>query len=200
MTQAQSLTHRRTPTQAFCQALLRLQKWQVFGNFPDLPKFIVIGAPHTTNWDFYYMLLIKGVTGVDLRWVGKDTLFRWPVGKIMKWLGGIPVNRRSRNNFVDQMIDLFKQYDRLALAITPEGTRSKVHHWKTGFYHMAVGAQVPVVLVAIDYLTRTIEIGPSLIPTGDIENDFAVIRAFYAGKQGKYPEKQGTIQLRPEND
>lgn len=200
MNQAQAFTRRRTFSQVVSEGLLHLSRWRVLGHFPDLPKYIVVGAPHTTNWDFYYLLLVKGVTGVDLRWIGKDSLFRWPLGSLMKWSGGIPVNRRSRNNFVDQMVDLFSQYDSLALSLTPEGTRSKVNYWKTGFYHMAVGAQVPIVLVAIDYPSRTIEIGPLLIPSGDIECDFGIIRKFYDGKSGKYPAKQGAIQLRPDQD
>jgi 1-acyl-sn-glycerol-3-phosphate acyltransferase len=199
MNQAQSITRRRTPTQALCQALLRLQGWQIIGLLPDIPKYLVVAAPHTTNWDFFYALMLKGATGVNLQWVGKDSLFRWPVGVLMKWLGGIPVNRRSRNNFVDQMVELFQSSDHLALAIAPEGTRKKAHYWKTGFYHMATGAQVPIVLIAIDYATRTLEIGPSLLPSGDIDNDFEMIRKFYEGKQGKYPAKQGSVQLRPDD-
>jgi 1-acyl-sn-glycerol-3-phosphate acyltransferase len=200
MNQVQLLNSQRSPAQVISQALLRRQKWQLIGAFPDLPKFITVGAPHTTNWDFYYMLLIKVITGVDLRWVGKDSLFRWPFGGLMKRLGGIPVNRRSSNNFVDQMVELFKANNSLALAITPEGTRSKTHYWRTGFYRMAVGAQVPIVLVAIDYSTRTIEIRPAFTPSGDIEKDFDLIRDFYAGKSGKYPTQQGKIQLRLENE
>jgi 1-acyl-sn-glycerol-3-phosphate acyltransferase len=199
MNQAQSITRRRNPTQALCQALLRLQRWQIIGFLPDIPKYLVVAAPHTTNWDFFYALMLKGATGVNLQWVGKDSLFRWPVGVLMKWLGGIPVNRRSRNNFVDQMVELFQSSDHLALAIAPEGTRKKAHYWKTGFYHMATGAQVPIVLIAIDYATRTLEIGPSLLPSGDIANDFEMIRKFYEVKQGKYPAKQGTVQLRPDD-
>jgi 1-acyl-sn-glycerol-3-phosphate acyltransferase len=200
MNQTQLLTRQRTPTQAICQALLRLQRWQIIGLFPVPPKCIVVGAPHTTNWDFYYMLLLKGATGVDLRWIGKEALFRWPFGGFMKWLGGIPVNRRIRNQLVDQMVELFQNYDRLALAITPEGTRSKAHYWKTGFYHIAMGVQAPVVLVAIDYSSRSLEFGPLLVPSGDIEKDFEIIRKFYTGKQGKYPVQQGEIRLRPENE
>lgn len=200
MNQAHTLTRRRTPTQALCQALLRLQRWQIVGQFPDLPKYVVVGAPHTTNWDFFYSLLLKGATGVDLHWVGKDSLFRWPLGSLMKWLGGIPVNRRSRNNFVDQMVALFQRSDHLALAIAPEGTRRKAHYWKTGFYRMAEGANIPIVLIAINYDSRALEIGPLLFPSGDIEKDFEIIRKFYAGKRGKYPAKQSEVQLRSENE
>ncbi len=189
----------QTPGQYFGSAILRLCRWQIIGRFSDEPKFITIGAPHTTNWDFVMMLLLKIAVGVDMHWIGKDSLFHAPFGRIMKWSGGIPVNRRSRNNFVDQIVDLFNRRERLVIAITPEGTRSKANYWRTGFYYMALGANAPIQLVGIDYPSRTIEIGPLLMPSGDIEKDFGVIRKFYAEKNGKYPQKQGEILIKPED-
>jgi 1-acyl-sn-glycerol-3-phosphate acyltransferase len=188
-----------TPLQALSQAVLRLAGWRIIGSFPALPKYIIIGAPHTTNWDFFYMLLIKGRTGVNIHWLGKDSLFRRPFGGLMKWLGGIPVNRQLRKNLVDQIVDQFQSRQELKIAVTPEGTRSRSGHWKTGFYYMALGANVPIQLVSISYPTRILEIGPLLIPTGTIEMDFEVIRQFYKDKIGKYPEKQGEVRLSSED-
>lgn len=195
MNQVQTLNTRPTLTQIFTQAFCRLIRWRTIGAFPTLPKYLVIGAPHTSNWDFFYLLLIKGVTGVNLHWVGKDNLFRWPLGGLMRWLGGIPVDRRTRNNFVDQIIKLYEDNSQLVVGITPEGTRSKSTHWRSGFYYMALGAQVPIQLVGIDYKSRTLEIGPLITPSGDIEKDFVMIEKFYSGRIGKYPHKQGIVTL-----
>jgi len=195
MNEAQAIL-RPAPFQGFSQAILRLVGWQIIGRFPDEPKYIVIGAPHTSNLDFFFMLFLKGATSLDLHWIGKSSLFRKPLGTIMRKLGGIPVNRRSQNNFVAQIVQLFQSKDQMIIAISPEGTRSKAKYWRSGFYYMALGAQVPVVLVSIDYPSRSLEIGPMLQPSGDIESDFMVIRKFYSGKLGKYPKEQGEIQTR----
>jgi 1-acyl-sn-glycerol-3-phosphate acyltransferase len=133
--------------------------------------------------------------GLQFRWAAKDELFRWPLGVLLRWLGGIPVNRRLRTNFVQQIVDAFNQAETFAFAVTPEGTRAKANAWKTGFYHIAMGAGVPVALGYVDYRTRTLGIGPTLALTGDIHADFARIRAFYQDKQGRYPEKQGEIRI-----
>jgi 1-acyl-sn-glycerol-3-phosphate acyltransferase len=200
MNQVQTISSRLTPAQAISQSILRLVRWRIIGRFPDQKKYIVIGAPHTTNWDFVLTLLFKSASGVNLQWIGKDSLFRWPFGGLMKWLGGIPVNRKIRNNFVDQMVEKFQQREQLTLAISPEGTRRKSHYWKTGFYYMAAGAQVPIQLVAINYADRSIEIGPLLAPDQGIEKTFGLIRKFYHDKKGKYPELQGEIQFQPGSD
>ena len=191
----QAFTPSLTLVQALSQALLRLTRWRIYGSFPALPKYIIVGAPHTSNWDFFYMLLIKGRTGVNIHWLGKDSLFRWPFGGLMKWLGGIPVNRGTRKNLVDQIVDNFQSNQELMIAITPEGTRSKSSYWKTGFYYMALGANVPIQLVSISYPAHILEIGPLVTPTGDIERDFEVIKSYYSDKTGKYPEKQGEIRV-----
>lgn len=184
---------RQTTLQSICQQVLRFFNWKIVGRFANVAKSIVVGAPHTSNWDFFLMLLLKGATGEDLHWIGKDSLFRWPLGGLMKRLGGIPVNRRASSNFVDQMVEKFGEYERIKIAISPEGTRGKTKNWKTGFYYMAVGAKVPIQLVSIDYAIRTLEIGPLLWPTGELQQDFEAIRNFYTGKAGKHPKKQGEI-------
>lgn len=119
--------------------------------------------------------------------MGKDTIFSKPFGSLMKWFGGVPVDRSTSNNVVDQSIQMLKQHDNLVLTVPPSGTRSRVTHWKTGFYHIANGANVPIVLGFLDYRRRIGGLGPSIRTTGDIEADMAVISAFYADITGKYP-------------
>lgn len=178
--------------------ILRLLNWKLDVTLPTAPKYVVIGAPHTSNWDLIYTLLMVYATGLHLHWLGKDTLFRGPFDKFFRWLGGIPVNRRERTNFVQQMVDHFDSYTELVLAVSPEGTRSIAKYWKTGFYHIARCANVPIAMGYIDYATRTVGIGPSFVPGGDIQADFELIKAFYRGKVGKNPHLQGGIELRPE--
>jgi 1-acyl-sn-glycerol-3-phosphate acyltransferase len=134
--------------------------------------------------------------GLKLRWIGKDTLFRGLVGWLLRRLGGIPINRRSRENFVEQMVAAFHMNESLMIAILPEGTRRNAAYWKTGFYYIAWGARVPIVLGYADYSRRVVGVGPVFHPTGDIQADFETIRAFYTGITGKHPERQGAIQLR----
>jgi 1-acyl-sn-glycerol-3-phosphate acyltransferase len=178
--------------------ILTLVGWRVTGRPPTADKYLIIGAPHTSNWDLPLILLVMAALGVNLRWVGKDNLFRGPLGVIFRWLGGIPVNRRQSTNFTGQMIDLYHRHDRLALAIAPEGTRSQAGYWRSGFYTIAYGAQVPVACGFLDYATRTGGFGPTLWPSGDLQADFRRIRRFYTGIQGKYPQNQGQIVLQSE--
>ncbi len=186
-------------SQKLAEIVLRLISWQVDVTLPEARKYVVIGAPHTTGWDLFYLMLLKLSTGIDLKWIGKDTLFKWPLGIFMRWLGGIPVKRRSKNNFVEQIAEQFRQREELIIAIAPEGSRGKTAHWRTGFYYIALGADVPIALGFIDYPSRVVGIGPSLLPSGDIQADFAKIKAFYGGKTGRYPEKQGAIRLNIES-
>lgn len=184
-------------TGSLSRAILRLLGWRVEGNLPDTPKYVVIGAFHTTNWDFPLMLLLKSAIGLKVRWVGKHSLFRWPLGWLMRRLGGIPVDRRSPHNYVEQIVDAFRRRDELILVIAPEGTRKKTEYWKTGFYYIALGAGVPIALGFADYPRKVGGIGVSFMPTGDFEADLAQIRAFYADKRGLHTEKQGEIRIRP---
>lgn len=173
-----------------------MRAWRLEINLPISKKYVLLGAPHTSNWDLLYALLIQHSAGIKMHWIGKDDIFRWPIAGIMRWLGGIPVNRRSRNNFVQQVIDVFNRSKELVVAIAPEGTRSATGYWKSGFYHIAQGAGIPIALGFIDYRSRTLGIGPAIVPSGDIQVDFAAIREFYANKLGKRPEKQGEIRLK----
>ena len=182
--------------QTFSRANLRILGWRVEANLPEGKKYVLIGAPHTSNWDFIYMLLMRGAIDLRPHWAGKDTMFRWPVAGLWKELGGIPVDRRSRRNFVDQMVAAFLEHDEFILVIAPEGTRSKVGYWKSGFYYIALGAGVPIVLGFLDFARKVGGLGPAVVPTGDIRADFVAIREFYADKAGKYPREQGEIKLR----
>jgi 1-acyl-sn-glycerol-3-phosphate acyltransferase len=192
------LPSNHTLAQFIANIILKLIGWQVVGVFPDIPKFILVGAPHTSNWDFPLTLLLMYATGVRFNWIGKDSLFHPPFDKLFRRLGGIPVWRDRRSNFVSQIVEAFDRSKRLIIAIAPEGTRSKIAYWKTGFYYMALGAKVPLVLGFIDYGRRQVGVGPSFLPSGDIQADFCRLRDFYADKTGLYPEKQGTIEIRPE--
>ena len=175
------------------QRILALFGWRLTGAVPDIPKYVIIGAPHTSNWDFVLALLMALSFKLKINFMMKDEMFRPPFGWFFKALGGIPINRRSSNRVVDQMIERFKERERLALVITPEGTRARVPAWKTGFYHIAHGAGVPIVTGFADYERKVCGIGPVVVPTGDIEADMEKLRAFYGGIRGRHPEQFGAI-------
>jgi 1-acyl-sn-glycerol-3-phosphate acyltransferase len=170
--------------QPLASVLMRLSGWRLAGPVPTLKRYVLIAAPHTSNWDFVLMLLAVLKAGIDLRWMGKHSLFRPPFGALMRWLGGIAIDRRKANNVVSQMVDQFAQCDELILLITPEGTRSQVERWKTGFYQIAHGANVPIVLGYVDGERREIGFGEVFMPGGDLEADLAKIQARYAGLRG----------------
>ncbi len=163
-------------------------------------KYIIIGAPHTSNWDFPLAILALYAMGLRFSWVGKHTLFRFPFGFIFRALGGIPVDRHIRQSFIAKMIDLFAASDDFILAIAPEGTRAKTAYWKTGFHAIAQEASVPIALGYLDYKLKLIGVGATLHPSWSIEEDFRILQGFYAGKTGKYQENQGPVQLRPKKD
>ena len=151
------------------------------------PKAVVIAYPHTSNWDFLYTMLGKSTLGLGAHWVAKDTLFRWPIGIIMRGLGGIPVNRRQRTGFVEQMAGEFARHQDFMLAVAPEGTRSLTPGWKTGFYRIAMAAQVPVALACIDYGRREVGVLCYFELSGDMATDIARIAEIYEGRQGYRP-------------
>ncbi len=173
----------------FSILFLKIAGWRIEGRLPDIPKFVLVGAPHTSNWDFLYGLFIIFIFKTKIYWLGKEALFRMPFKWFFKWLGGIPVDRSKSSNIVAHSIQQFNQNDKLILTIAPAGTRKRVKKWKTGFYHIASGANVPIALGFLDYRLKTGGIGPVISPTGDIEADMKTIRAFYDGVNGKYPEK-----------
>ena len=163
---------------------LRLSGWRVEGQFPADSRYVLIGAPHTSNWDFPLALGVCFACNVKIYWMGKSSLFRGLAGLVMRWLGGSPVNRNKPGGLVGQMITAFGRQPELVLAIPPEGTRSRVSEWKTGFYYIAQRAGVPVLPVYVDGARKVVGIAPLFYPTGDLEGDLPKIRAIYAGKQG----------------
>ena len=164
--------------------LLRMLGWRVVGALPVERKYVLIGAPHTSNWDFPLMLMAVLKIGMDVHWLGKSSLFPPLLGGIMRWLGGIAVDRSKNNNLVEQLADLYRERDELVVLIPPEGTRSKVERWKTGFYHVAANAGVPILLGFLDARRREIGFGPLFHPSRDYDADLPKIQAFYADKQG----------------
>lgn len=180
-------------------AILRVIGWRVVGEVPR-PRCVLIGAPHTSNWDFPIAILAFWWLRADARWIGKHTLFKRPFGWLMRSLGGIPLDRERTTDFVSEVVGWFEREESLVIAIAPEGTRGHTEAWRSGFYWIAHGAGVPIALGFLDYPRRTTGIGDSFIPTGDVEADMERIRAFYADKTGKHPEKAGEIRVRPRSD
>ena len=179
----------RTLIRWFSIVFLWLNGWRVVGRLPDAPRFVLIAAPHTSNWDLPYMLFTAFALRARIYWMGKDAIFCWPFKGLFKWLGGIPIDRSQANNVVEQSIAQFAASDNLVLTIPPAGTRKRVLNWKTGFYHIANGAGVPIAMGFLDYKKKIGGIGAVIQPTGDIGADMDVVRAFYADISGKYPLK-----------
>lgn len=172
------------------RGIMRGMKWRFEGALPETPKFVAIGAPHTSNWDFVVAMSGLMALGLRLHWVGKHTLFRPPFGRCMRWMGGVSVNRAATRGVVEQLVDEFERHDRFLLGIAPEGTRSRVTTWKTGFYRIAQGAGVPILPVGLDWGARAIRLGDPFTPTGDMEADIQHLRAWFAPIVGKQPENQ----------
>jgi 1-acyl-sn-glycerol-3-phosphate acyltransferase len=170
-------------------AYLRLAGWSVSGDWPALDKAVLVAAPHTSNWDGLNMLATAGRYRVKLRWMGKASLTRGPFGWLIKALGCVPIDRSQSNDLVRVMADAFAASERMVLAIPPEGTRSAVREWKSGFYHIAVAAGVPIVLSVLDYGTKRVSLAAVVYPSGDYEADLAVIRGHYAAAKGKNRDK-----------
>ena len=174
---------------AYGRAFLKLSGWQVVNPPPDIPKFVAIAAPHTSNWDFPIFMAAVGQLKLNISFLGKHTLFEGLFGWFFYWLGGIPVKREgdAASAIVDQVVSAFNESDHLILGIAPEGTRTQVKKWKTGFYRIALGAGVPIVPSYVDSTNKTIGFGPTFLPTGDIDADLLVLQSFYADKRGVCP-------------
>lgn len=166
-----------------------LSGWRVEGEPPPSGKAVVIAAPHTSNWDLPFMLAVAYHFRISLKWMGKDSLFKPPFGWLMKAMGGIPIDRSKANDVVAQMVAIYGASDQLMVAIPPEGTRSKARRWKTGFYNIAHGAGVPVVLGFLDYERKVGGIGKTVWTTGDYARDMVEIKAFYAPIIAKHGER-----------
>jgi len=177
--------------------LFRLTGWKTEGTVHEPARFVVIAAPHTSNWDAFIMLTAAYIFRVKLSWFIKEAAFFFPLGSIIRFFGGVPIDRSARRNVVDHAVARFQESDRLILAVPPEGTRKKSPGWKTGFYHIARGAGVPIVLGYLDYRRKVAGLGPAFMPTGDIEADFREFAAFYATVTPKFPEQRGVVALDP---
>lgn len=163
--------------------------WKLVGEFPkELKKYIVIGAPHTSWKDFPIAILARNSWGVKINFIGKKSLFKPPFGFIFRWLGGAPVDRSKSNNKVDAIVDVFNKHEQFRLALSPEGTRKKVDKWKTGFYYIAKGADVPIIMFAFDFEHKQIILSEPFYPTNDKEKDFEHFYSFYKDIKGANPE------------
>jgi 1-acyl-sn-glycerol-3-phosphate acyltransferase len=180
------------PSRLVKRALLgfyRKQGWRAVGTPPPGGRYVIIAAPHTSNWDFVYFLGLINELGLDAHFMAKESLFRWPLGGFMRDMGGISIDRSARQNMVETMIAEFARRDRFALTIAPEGTRSAVQQWRTGFYHIALGAGVPMVIGMMDYGKRIGGLGPAIMPTGDYKADMKQVAEIYQSVTPKHPER-----------
>lgn len=175
-----------TALRAASLAFLRFAGWKVEGALPaGVAKCVLIAAPHTSNWDLPYTLFVAFALNLRIYWMGKQSLFKWPFGPLMRWLGGLPVDRTKSNNLVAASAQAIRDADGpLQLVVPPEGTRDKTRHWKTGFYHIAIAADVPIVMAYMDYQRKVSGLGPVFQPSGDVQADMAAIKAFYAPIRG----------------
>lgn len=167
---------------------LRISGWRVVGQLPDFPKFVIVGAPHTSSWDFVMFLALAFILKGDLRYMGKKELFNPPYGGFFRWCGGVPVDRSRHHGLVEQTVQAIQASDHFQLVITPEGTRGKVGKWKQGFYFIAKKACIPIVAGYVDSCTKTCGIGPTFTLTDDMEADIQAMQAFFKDKVGINPD------------
>lgn len=167
----------------------RLLGWKAEVNVPDYDKCIICAAPHTTNWDLIIGKLFMGAIGRECGFLMKKEWFFFPLGYLFRWMGGIPVDRNKRTSLVDHTVGMIKKSRKFHLAITPEGTRSANPNWKNGFYFIADGANIPIVLIGIDYQEKCIYANKVIMPTGDIDNDIRKIKLYFKNFRGKHPER-----------
>jgi 1-acyl-sn-glycerol-3-phosphate acyltransferase len=176
-------------TRRFFYGIMRILGWRLEGEIPNVPKVVLVGAPHTANQDFFMSVLTALSLGVDMKFVMKHTAFKGPTGPILRYLGGIGLDRDKTRNFVQQIVDEYDAREQMVMAIMPEGTRATPKGWRSGFYYIAHGAGAPLVLVIFDYTRKVMRIGPTIVPTGDYEADLARIQSHYIGIMGKYVER-----------
>ena len=177
--------------------LFRLTGWAIEGTVHHPLRFVIIAAPHTSNWDAFVMVTAAYVFRVKIAWFVKDAAFFFPLSMIIRAFGGIPIDRSARKNVVAQAVAQFQQSEQLILAVPPEATRKRSTSWKTGFYHIARGAGVPIVLGYIDYRRKVAGLGPAFVPTGDIVADFKEFAKFYDNVTPKYPHQRGVVAVYP---
>jgi len=174
----------------FAIIMLRLAGWHIEGTLPDLPKFVLIGAPHTSNWDFVLFLGVIFSLRANVRFMGKAELFRFPIGWFFRYCGGVPVDRKKSTGLVEQMVKVSNESEKFILTIAPEGTRHHVQEWKRGFYHIAKSAGIPIVIAVVDGRHKTVRIGQVFHPTEDIEADIKSIQEVFTGVVGIHPRRK----------
>lgn len=175
----------------FSNSIMRLAGWRVEGKLPDFPKYIIIGAPHTSNWDFILFLGVIFRLKVDARYMGKAELFRNPLfGWFFYWCGGVPVDRKKSTGLVDQMADACNKSNKFILTIAPEGTRHYVSEWKMGFYHIAKAAGIPLVMAIVDGKHKTMRVGQIFHLTDNMDADIKTIKGYFEGMRGVNPRKK----------
>jgi len=177
--------------------ILRLRGWRLEGSRPETRRYVIIAAPHTSNWDLPLTLTVAFALRLKIYWLGKEQIFRRPFRGFFRWLGGIPIDRSRSNDTVAQAVALLGRADDLVLLIPPEGSRKRVRHWKTGFYWVAHGARVPIALGFLDYGGKRTGVGPLVTASGDIEADMVTIRAYYADMRGKHPDQSASAEVEP---
>ena len=185
---------------ALARAFWRVSRWRHVSTVRPEGAGVLVGAPHTSNWDFVLMLAIAWDLGLHVRYLGKDTLFRGPFGWVMRALGGIPVDRSNPGGLVDDLVARSRAGEELSLVVTPEGTRAAGQFWKSGFWRIAVGADLPITLGYVDRTTMTTGLGLTFTPSGEVAADMDVVRAFYADKSGLRPERRTEPRLREEGE
>lgn len=173
------------------QIVMRLAGWRVDGKLPDIPKYVLIGAPHTSNWDFVLFLGVIFSLRANVRFMGKAELFRFPIGWFFRYCGGIPVDRKRSTGLVEQMVKICNESEQFVLTITPEGTRHQVREWKSGFYHIARAAGIPIAMAQVDGKHKTVRIiGQPFHPTEDMEADLKAIKGAFEGVAGINPRRK----------
>ncbi len=183
------------------RTVLRLGGWTLEGALPaGHPRLVMIAAPHTSNWDYVWMVAVAYAFGVKLHAVGKKSLFWFPLGALLRWLGLIPIDRAGKLGLVEQLAATLTAAPGMLLAIPPSGTRNKTDRWRSGFYWVAHTAKVPIVMGFLDYGRRRTGVGGLLVTTGDVHADMNVLRDFYAPMRGKDPEQESTIWLKEEGE
>jgi 1-acyl-sn-glycerol-3-phosphate acyltransferase len=178
-------------TAALGRLVLTLLGWRIEGAFPDTPKMVLIVVPHTSNWDFLLGLMAKFALRLDARYMAKKSLFWFPLGLFLRFMGGIAIDREAAGNVTATSEQAFARRDKLVLVITPEGTRSRVDRWKSGFHRIAAAAQVPIVMAIFDYGAKVVRLGPAMSTTGDYEKDLALLQSHVKASMAKHPERYG---------
>ncbi|MCZ6559455.1 MAG: 1-acyl-sn-glycerol-3-phosphate acyltransferase [Gammaproteobacteria bacterium] len=179
------------------RGMLKITGWEMVGEAPTVDKAVLIVTPHTSNWDGLWVLAYKVAMGIEARFFAKHTLFWWPLGSILRYMGAIPVNRKKSGDLVQYAIDTFNTHDHFLLGLAPEGTRKWMPYWRTGFYHIAIEVGVPIVLAFIDYREKRIGIGQTFTPSGILEQDLDFIREFYAAFTPRHAKNMSPIEFPP---